>query len=92
MPERVRGRPRAAEAELRAYIRWINDRAYVELGAWAAWGGRRQEPLVQQGEKGATRDPAAAAVRFGQRLAQLRRRREMRPNGVPALARDVPTS
>ncbi|HEX8691466.1 MAG TPA: hypothetical protein VF746_03400 [Longimicrobium sp.] len=54
---RGRGRPRGAEAEPRAYIRWINGRAYAELGAWAAWGGRRQEPLVETGEKAATQDP-----------------------------------
>lgn len=92
MSDRTRGRPRGAETEPRAYIRWINGRAYAELGAWAAWGGRRQEPLVEKGEKAATQDPNTAAILFGRRLTELREKREARPNGGTGAAPDVPTS
>lgn len=92
MSERTRGRPRTAEAEPRAYIRWINGRAYAELGAWAPWGGRRQEPLVEKGEKSATTDPNTAAILIGVRLAELRQKRALRPAGAPAADPDVPTS
>lgn len=79
MGERKTGRPQWTETAPRAYIRWIKGRAYAELGAWAAWGGRRQEPLVEQGEKAATKDPNTAAILFGVRLAELRKARERAP-------------
>ncbi|HEX8317202.1 hypothetical protein [Longimicrobium sp.] len=92
MSDRTRGRPRGAESEPRAYIRWINGRAYAELGAWEAWGGRRQEPLVDKGQMAATQDPNTAAILFAQRLIELREKRQLRPNGGTGAAPDVPTS
>jgi site-specific recombinase XerD len=92
MPAVRQGRPSAAEIEPRASIRWIKGRAYAELGAWAKWGGRRQEPLVATGEAVATRDPNTAAILFAQRLGELRNKRAAKPTGAPAAASDVPTS
>jgi hypothetical protein len=92
MSERTKGRPRATEAEPRAYIRWIKGRAYAELGAWGEWGGRRQEPLIQPGEGKATQDPNTAAILFGQRVAELRRKRAQHPSGAHSLPPGVPTS
>lgn len=88
MPERKVGRPRAAESEPRACIRWLNGRAYAELGAWAEWGGRRQEPLVARGEKAATQDPNTATILLAHRLSELREKRDggarrRSPSGVP---------
>lgn len=91
MTERTRGRPNAAESEPRAYIRWINGRAYAELGAWAPWGGRRQEPLVEKGAKKATADPNTAAILFGLRLGELREKRRLRPQGTTPAGSAVPT-
>lgn len=84
------GSPQCVEP--RACIRWIKGRAYAELGAWARWGGRRQEPLVATGEIVATRDPNTAAILVAQRLAELRRKRAANQTGAPAAASDVPTS
>lgn len=86
---RKMGRRPATETEPRAYIRWINGRAYAELGGWAAWGGRRQEPLRAPGEKFATDQPNTAAIVFGYRLAELRENREAEKK---AAAVSVPTS
>jgi hypothetical protein len=85
------GRRPATETEPRAYIRWINGRAYAELGGWAAWGGRRQEPLRAPGEKFATDQPNTAAIVFGYRLAELRENREAEKK-TAAAAVSVPTS
>jgi hypothetical protein len=85
------GRRPATETEPRAYIRWINGRAYAELGGWAAWGGRRQEPLRAPGEKFATDQPNTAAIVFGYRLAELRENREAEKKAAAA-AVSVPTS
>ena len=85
------GRRPATETEPRAYIRWIGGRAYAELGGWAAWGGRRQEPLRAPGEKFATDQPNTAAIVFGYRLAELRENREAEKNATAA-AVSVPTS
>lgn len=85
------GRRPATETEPRAYIRWIGGRAYAELGGWAAWGGRRQEPLRAPGEKFATDQPNTAAILFGYRLAELRENREAEEKAAAA-AVSVPTS
>lgn len=85
------GRRPATETEPRAYIRWIGGRAYAELGGWAAWGGRRQEPLRAPGEKFATDQPNTAAIVFGYRLAELRENREAEKKATAA-AVSVPTS
>ena len=85
------GRRPATETEPRAYIRWINGRAYAELGGWAAWGGRRHEPLRAPGEKFATDQPNTAAIVFGYRLAELRENREAEKKAAAA-AVSVPTS
>lgn len=85
------GRRPATETEPRAYIRWIGGRAYAELGGWAAWGGRRQEPLRVPGEKFATDQPNTAALLFGYRLAELRENREAEEKAAAA-AVSVPTS
>lgn len=81
---RPRGRPKKdAAAEPAAYIRWRNGRAYGEFQAWAKWGGRRQEPLIQDGEKNATENSTTAAILFGKRLEQLRSTRTANPAGIP---------
>jgi hypothetical protein len=89
--ERKRGRRGAAEIEPPAYVRWINGRAYAELGSWAAWGGRRQEPLREYGEKFATNDPDTAAILLGYRLRELRDRRDAE-RAAAAAAVPVPTA
>jgi hypothetical protein len=89
--DRKKGRPRATETEPRAYIRWINGRAYAELGGWAAWGGRRQEPLRASGEAFATNDPSTAAMLLGCRLTELREKREAERK-IAAATPTVPTS
>lgn len=90
MSGRYTGRPRATDTEPRAYIRWINGRAYAELGGWAAWGGRRQEPLRGNGEKYATDNPHTAAILLAQRIRELRERRAAEE--AAAVAEPVPTS
>lgn len=85
------GRRPTTETEPRAYIRWINGRAYAELGGWAAWGGRRQEPLRAPGEKFATNQPNTAAILFGYRLAELCENREAEKKAAAAGV-SVPTS
>ena len=92
MPGARQGRPSAAETEPRASIRWIKGRAYAELGAWAKWGGRRQEPLVATGETASTRDPNTAAILFAERLAELRGKRASQRAGGRSVPSDVPTS
>lgn len=90
MSELTKARRRATETEPRAYIRWINGRAYAELGGWAAWGGRRQEPLRAHGEKFATDNPNTAAILLAQRIGDLRERRAAEQ--AAAVAEAVPTS
>jgi hypothetical protein len=85
-----KSRLHATENEPRAYIRWINGRAYAELGGWAAWGGRRQEPLRGNGEKYATDNPNTAAILLAQRIRELRERRAA--EDAAAVAEPVPTS
>lgn len=91
MPPLKTGRPRASETEPRASLRWIDGRAYAEMGAWAPWGGRRQEPLVAEGEATATRDRNVAALLFADRLRELRTRRECGMTGAGTSGREVPT-
>lgn len=83
---------RATENEPRAYIRWINGRAYAELGGWAAWGGRRQEPLRDYGERFATENPNTAAILLGYRIRELRGKREADLQAAADAKPPVPTS
>lgn len=92
MPKVKQGRPLASESEPRASIRWIDGRAYAEMGAWAPWGGRRQEPLVPEGQAVTTRDPNTAALLFAERLGELRARREAGAESPRGSAPGVPTA
>jgi hypothetical protein len=59
-----------------------NGRAYGDLRAWSAWGGK-QEALIEPGERFATRSSVTATILLGSRLEVLRSLRTRYPDGLP---------
>lgn len=95
MPQKKTTRPGsgpAADDEPQAYIRWINGRAYGEFGAWAQWGGKRQERLIARRERFATDNKNTAAELFAGRLKELREKRAEHPDGTPETTNAIPTA